>query len=140
MGVQIEAIFNVKELDGVGRMRALCRWYSKRFYTPLHEVFNLPMEDVSLAFWEEHYDSLDDGQKRVFEDQYLSSEHFNPYEEETARIVHEQAAKKAAEEISSALDDILQLHKDNQQSEPIKNGEEIEGFSELEDLQTEVRF
>lgn len=37
-------------------IRRVCRWYSKTFSTPLHEVQGLPWNDVLLAFFEELYE------------------------------------------------------------------------------------
>jgi hypothetical protein len=42
--------------------RRICRWYSKTFATPLDQVYDLPVYDVFQAYYEEHYDSLVDGE------------------------------------------------------------------------------
>jgi uncharacterized protein (DUF885 family) len=39
--------------DGDARYRSICRWYSKTFFTPLHEVYDLPPEEVLEAHYEE---------------------------------------------------------------------------------------
>jgi hypothetical protein len=35
------------------------RWYSKTFHTPLHEVDDLPLYDVILAYWHEKYEGFE---------------------------------------------------------------------------------
>jgi hypothetical protein len=39
--------------DGDARYRSICRWYSKTFHTPLHEVYDLAPEEVLEAHYEE---------------------------------------------------------------------------------------
>lgn len=41
-------------------LRKVFRWYSKTFYTPLHEVDALPLEDVLTAYWEEHFEQMEE--------------------------------------------------------------------------------
>jgi hypothetical protein len=35
--------------------RRVCRWYSKSFHTPLHEVEQLPWKNILLAYFEERF-------------------------------------------------------------------------------------
>lgn len=42
------------------KWRKICRWYSKNFFTPLHEVENLPRYDIICAYYEDQYAELDD--------------------------------------------------------------------------------
>ena len=42
--------------------RRIFRWYSKNFSTPLHEVADLPLEDVLQAYYEDTYERLDKDQ------------------------------------------------------------------------------
>lgn len=39
-------------------LRYVFRWYSEKFHTPLHEVDDLPMEDVFRAFYEVRYEEM----------------------------------------------------------------------------------
>lgn len=43
-------------------IRRIMRWYSKTFHTPLHVVEDLPLDDILLAYWEEHYEELSDAE------------------------------------------------------------------------------
>lgn len=45
--------------DSESNVRYVMRWYSKTFYTPLHEVYELPLDDIWLAFYEERYQALE---------------------------------------------------------------------------------
>ncbi len=39
--------------------RKICRYYSKEFNTPLHEVEQLPIYDVLLHFYEDRYENME---------------------------------------------------------------------------------
>ena len=39
--------------------RFVLRWYSKTFNTPLPDVYNIPVEDVWLAYFEERYHGME---------------------------------------------------------------------------------
>lgn len=45
--------------DAESNVRYVLRWYSKTFHTPLHEVYNLPLEDVWFAYFEERYSDME---------------------------------------------------------------------------------
>lgn len=40
------------------KWRKICRWYSKTFFTPLHEVEDLSRYDIIRAFYEEKYSEM----------------------------------------------------------------------------------
>ena len=42
--------------------RSVARWYSKTFATPLHEVEDLPRLDIIQAYFEEHYENMNEGE------------------------------------------------------------------------------
>lgn len=46
------ALANVLNPDQPYFYRSVCRWYSEKFHTPLHQVFDLPMEFVFLNYFE----------------------------------------------------------------------------------------
>jgi hypothetical protein len=48
------------EPDGDYFIRKVFRWYSKEFSTPLHEVLELPLDDVLTHYWESQYEQMDD--------------------------------------------------------------------------------
>jgi primosomal protein N' len=60
------ALANVVDPTNEYYYRYICRWYSKTFHTPLHEVFTLPFQDVILAYFEEGYESMEEEDR--FED------------------------------------------------------------------------
>ncbi len=41
-------------------MRYVMRWYSKKFFTPLDQVEQLPLEDILQAYYEERFEEMDD--------------------------------------------------------------------------------
>lgn len=47
-----------KEPDPEYFLRRVFRAYSKKFFTPLHEVEELPLDDVLQHFWEEHFEEV----------------------------------------------------------------------------------
>jgi hypothetical protein len=79
--VKLIALKNVMcaGIDGSGRdvdaqWRLVARWYSKTFSTPLHIVDNLPRLDIIQAFFEERYDSMDDGELHIELQELLKDE------------------------------------------------------------------
>ena len=47
-----------QDADAEYILRKIFRWYSKTFYTPLHTIPDLPLEDVLQAYYECHYEEL----------------------------------------------------------------------------------
>jgi hypothetical protein len=47
------------DIDGDYHLRRIFRWYSKNFATPLHEVYELPLEDVLTHYWESQYEDME---------------------------------------------------------------------------------
>lgn len=47
------------DADGDYFLRTVFRWYSKTFSTPLHEVADLPLDDVLLHYWESQYEEME---------------------------------------------------------------------------------
>lgn len=60
--LKVAALRDVLKQEGDYQMRSVFRWYSKVFHTPLHLVDSLPIEDILRAYYEEHYESLDEGE------------------------------------------------------------------------------
>lgn len=52
------ALRDVLMASGEYHLRSVFRWYSRTFHTPLHEVGDLPQEDVLRAYYEEHYEAM----------------------------------------------------------------------------------
>lgn len=60
--LQLKALRNVM-CDSSERdyhLRFIFRWYSKTFFTPLHEVHALPVVDVLTAYFEERFENLNE--------------------------------------------------------------------------------
>lgn len=74
--------------DGESNLRYVMRWYSKTFFTPLHDVPDLPIEDVWLAFFEERYH----GMKREDLEEQVALALETP-EERNSRVRAEEDAK-----------------------------------------------
>ena len=58
--LRLAAMAAVKKPDPEYNLRAIHRWYSKTFYTPLHVVADLDPEDVYTAYFETHYEEMDE--------------------------------------------------------------------------------
>jgi hypothetical protein len=54
------AFANVADPDESAYYRQICRFYSKTFFTPLHQVFNLDPELVVSAYFEERASQLEE--------------------------------------------------------------------------------
>lgn len=89
---QIRALLSVIQQDTEYHVRRIQRWYSKTFATPLHEVEDLPLEDVLLVYFEEAFESMPE-KKRVT----LAIELTQTPEEKVAA----EKAQKEAEEAAS---------------------------------------
>ena len=57
--LQVIAFHDVVTSSNGARLRQLYRWYSKTFFTPLHEVMDLSLPFILQAFWEERYSQMD---------------------------------------------------------------------------------
>lgn len=51
------------EPDSEAHFRAICRWYSITFHTPLHLVEELPEDDVLVAYYEKTYEDMEDQER-----------------------------------------------------------------------------
>lgn len=56
--IRIQSMLNVMEGDFLYHYRRICRWYSKTFFTPLHQVMELEEEDVLQAFFESQFEDM----------------------------------------------------------------------------------
>jgi hypothetical protein len=61
--IQILALRNTIKFDEGAAdheyaLRRIFRWYSKTFYTALHVVETLPLEDILRAWWEQKYEDM----------------------------------------------------------------------------------
>ena len=54
------ALANVLDPDDGYYFRAICRFYSEKFHTPLHEVYRLPIHTVLINYFEATLEMLDE--------------------------------------------------------------------------------
>ena len=59
--LKLIALKNVINPNEEAFLRNVQRWYSREFSTPLHTVSDLPLEDILLNYYEDHYAALKDG-------------------------------------------------------------------------------
>lgn len=63
--VKLNAMKSVSDPDTDYYLRFICRWYAKTFFTPLHVVADLPLEDILTAYYEESYERMDEKDLRT---------------------------------------------------------------------------
>jgi primosomal protein N' len=56
--IQIKAIESVLDPDDTYSYRRICRWYSKTFHTPLHDVYSLDFEHVLSNYYESTFEEI----------------------------------------------------------------------------------
>lgn len=89
--LRLVALQGAYKPDAESNVRYVMRWYSKTFHTPLHQVYDLPLEDVWLAFYEERYQAM--------EEEALNDEVAKALESPEAR--HEREMEDEAEKASA---------------------------------------
>jgi hypothetical protein len=80
------------EPDGDYFLRKVFRWYSKEFSTPLHQVLELPLDDVLVNYWESQYEEMEENEITAAIRRLRETE-----EERAARELKEQEAIGADE-------------------------------------------
>lgn len=66
---------NLKGVDSDYELRQIFRWYSKTFSTPLHQVVELPLEDVLRAWYEEEFEGMkEEDLEQVVRERAISEE------------------------------------------------------------------
>lgn len=88
--LQVVSLLAVIRQDSDYLLRKIYRWYSKTFFTPLHEVEDLPLEDVLTAYFEEAYEMMPE-KKRLHLARLLTE----TSEEKAARVAAEKAKEHA---------------------------------------------
>jgi hypothetical protein len=61
--IQLLAMESVTESDSDYNLRFIFRWYSRAFNTPLHEVEELPLDDILVAFFETRFEEMGDEER-----------------------------------------------------------------------------
>ena len=57
--LKLRALRSVWKPDEPAIVRRIFRWYSKTFFTPLHEVDSIPLDDILTAWFETQYEDLE---------------------------------------------------------------------------------
>ena len=104
--VRLQSLVDVERGSDPGYLfRFIYRWYSREFSTPLHEVENLPTEDVLRHYFEVKYEDL--------------SKDEEAWAAEKERMLYpERAAAAAAKEELQDLDDLSFLQHEASKGEP----------------------
>jgi hypothetical protein len=67
------------------RLRQIFRWYSKTFFTPLHEVPELPLEEILVAYFESVFEDMEEEEINKEKSLLLESE-----EDKYKRLMEEE--------------------------------------------------
>lgn len=83
---------------------SVCRWYSKTFHTPLHQVRSVPKADVMRAWYEEHYEELLNSEDDKKVERYHEIRDSIVFKEELAEREQEDAAweQEMIDEVAAA--------------------------------------
>lgn len=112
--VQLIALRSVVKPDGDYFVRRICRWYSREFHTPLHEVEELPLDYVLTQYFESTFEDMEEDERQERIDKLLEPEgkrRERIYQEELeememeefARFTEEQAKLEAKEKNEQTL-------------------------------------
>lgn len=82
------ALRSVVTEDREYRLRTIFRWYSKTFFTPLHTVDELPLEEVLRHYYESKYEGLENEELQAEINEFLETP-----EEKVARLRREDEEK-----------------------------------------------
>src|ERR1700690_4567872 len=87
--IKILAAHAVVNKDQDYLLRNLVRWYSAKFATPLHEVEELPFEDVLQTYYEVQYEEMNEPElemdiKELIEDEAKLKERQRKEDEDEA--------------------------------------------------------
>lgn len=111
--IQLHALACVldEDFDDNYRLRQLLRWYSIKFTTPLHEVYQLPIPFVLEHYYECQYENekpqdLEKTRELLLETEKEKEE--REKKEEMERLEDEEFAKLAAEEEVKKVADPIQ--------------------------------
>jgi hypothetical protein len=96
--LQQRAMLGVVEPDDDAWLRRVFRHYSRAFSTPLHLVYELPLEDVLLAFFEDIFENMDEEDREERIEWLLMSEN--------ERAEHKDGEKVLADRDNAFLDSL----------------------------------
>ena len=73
LALRLQALRAVLAPDEDANLRSIFRWYSRTFHTPLHQVEELPVEDILTAFYEQSYEDLSEEDRKAELDELLET-------------------------------------------------------------------
>ncbi len=106
--IQVEAMASTIEPTVDSIYRKICRFYSKEFYTPLHQVFELPFRTVLLNLLEDRHQSQNlEDEKFINQIQKILDPNFEEEMEEDLkkwieRIEEEEMKKRQSTKVDTS--------------------------------------
>jgi hypothetical protein len=118
-------------------IRQIFRWYSKTFHTPLHMVQDIPLYDIVQAYYESHYESMEEEDLRAEVQNLLLSEEEkiqkslqDDAEEFSLAQLERELAEEAKQQAPKTLESIAEEKKNEA---PIEMPEIKMSFLELDE-------
>lgn len=137
---QLIALNSAKKPDYESNTRYVLRWYSKTFHTPLHIVYDLPLDEIWLTYYEERYQEMTEEDleaeiERVLEtpdarNEREMAEELKKSEELTFMKMAEQS-RKDHKNLKSSLDKALETVKNLETSVSLPEAPVIEESIEM---------
>lgn len=102
ISLKAKALLAIMDPDNEAAFRKIFREYSREFHTPLHEVADLPLEDVLTAYFESKFEDMDPS---LLHNELVA---ITTSEEEQAEIDQDDDAffKAAAEDVRKEVEKI----------------------------------
>lgn len=72
--VRAQALRSVMKPDGEYVVRHVFRWYSRTFSTPLREVYDIPLEEVLMHYYESWFEDMNDQDRLIAIDSVLQTD------------------------------------------------------------------
>lgn len=143
--LQVLALHSVEYPTYEDSYRAICRWFSKEFSTPLKEVEEMADEYVLKHYYEHTYGEIKNSTNEKAEENYalLKASILQTEEEKTveeldddawAAALTEELAKQANSAISKTISEIDEHIKTVQQGGEVFDGFETEDFEDDETM------
>lgn len=93
-------------------LRHVMRWYSHNFHTPLHQVQDLPLEDILTAYYEHTFEQMEEDDRAEYLERLCETE-----EEQKERAEREAKADQAGEDLFETLNQ--QVEEDIRRGKPM---------------------
>lgn len=119
--LQLKALKAVLYPDRDYTLRRIHRWYSKTFFTPLEQVYDLPEEEVLLAYFEDNFEELSSNPEREQELESLKFRLTETEEETARRLKNEDSIADDADSFAAlvAAEEKARLEAKGQNQNPI---------------------